>query len=114
MRRGLKIHQCILMTDLPNLMLTKVSHYTVLPLVHELKLIEQMLKLRVRVQVNYVRQKKNQQSYACQPNSACIRQTNYIQVELLKWHRYNAETRGHSSATCKALQDISTGLHSQG
>ena len=34
----------------------------------------------------------------CQPNSACIKQTNKSQVELLKWHRYNIETRGHSSA----------------
>ena len=28
----LKIHQCIRMTDLPNLMLTKVSRYTVVPM----------------------------------------------------------------------------------
>ena len=38
------------------------------------------------------------QSGICQPNNACIEQTNYSQVELLKYHRYDIETREHSLA----------------
>ena len=86
-----------------------ISSFYLLRYVNTMKKVTFLaLKLWIRVKVKYSQQKTK---LCMSAHNACFKQTKYSQIQLLKCHHYNIETRRYSSAINLNMRVHLTEMH---